>query len=409
MEVYIADAARSPIGKFLGSLSSFTSPKLGAEVVKNMLSRINVKKDSVDELIAGNVLSSGLGQNPAKQVVVYAGLPNETPAYSVNMVCASGLKAVSLGSESILSGNADVVIAGGMESMTNSPFVISDSINLRSVQKMGNISLADFLNAAKEKGIDATKLRLADEMINEGLWDCYYNLHMGSLAEHIGTDLNISRKEQDEFALESHIKAAAATDEGRFDKEIIPITLHDGRIFKHDEGIRRDTNMEKLLSLKPAFEQNGTVTAGNAAQISDGAAFLTLMSGSGMDSHKLKPLAKIEAYAEVGSDPREYGLAPISAIKKVLDKAGMTIEEMDIVEINEAFCVQTLGVAKELGIDMKKLNVNGGATALGHPIGASGARILTTLAHALNYYNKKTGLAALCHGGGGAFAMIIKR
>ncbi len=409
MEVYIADAARSPIGKFLGSLSSFTSPKLGAEVVKNMLSRINVKKDSVDELIVGNVLSSGLGQNPAKQVVVYAGLPNETPAYSVNMVCASGLKAVSLGSESILSGNADVVIAGGMESMTNSPFVISDSINLRSVQKMGNISLADFLNAAKEKGIDATKLRLADEMINEGLWDCYYNLHMGSLAEHIGTDLNISRKEQDEFALESHIKAAAATDEGRFDKEIILITLHDGRIFKHDEGIRRDTNMEKLLSLKPAFEQNGTVTAGNAAQISDGAAFLTLMSGSGMDSHKLKPLAKIEAYAEVGSDPREYGLAPISAIKKVLDKAGMTIEEMDIVEINEAFCVQTLGVAKELGIDMKKLNVNGGATALGHPIGASGARILTTLAHALNYYNKKTGLAALCHGGGGAFAMIIKR
>ncbi|MCL5090104.1 MAG: thiolase family protein [Candidatus Marsarchaeota archaeon] len=409
MDVYIADAARSPIGKFLGSLSSFTAPKLGAEVVKNMLSRINVKKDSVEELIAGNVLSSGLGQNPAKQVVVYAGLPNETPAYSVNMVCASGLKAVSLGSESISSGNANVVIAGGMESMTNSPFVISDSTNLRSIRKMGNISLAEFLDAAKKKDVDTAEFRLVDEMINEGLWDCYYNLHMGSLAEQIGTDLDISRKEQDEFALESHIKAAAATDEGRFDKEIIPITLPDGRIFRHDEGIRRDTNIEKLLSLKPAFEQNGTVTAGNSAQISDGASFLALMSGPAIDAHKLKPLAKIEAYAEVGSDPREYGLAPISAIKKVLDKAGMEIDEMDIIEINEAFCVQTLGVAKEMGIDTKKLNINGGATALGHPIGASGARILTTLVHALNYHNKKIGLAALCHGGGGAFAMIVKR
>ena len=409
-KVCIVDAARSPIGKFRGSLSGLTAPILGSKVVKGILKRTEIGGDEIEHVIVGNVLSAGLGQNPAKQVVVYSGIPNDIPAYSVNMVCASGLKAIGLGAQEIESGRASVVLAGGIESMTNSPFLLKSNTSgvVRKVHKAGNLNLAEFAEKVRGSDLQLRDFEFIDEMMNDGLFDCYTNLHMGALAEKIGRDYLISREEQDKYAFASHMKAARAVRDGRFMREIIPIEA-DGKIIAADEGIRRDTSLEKLSELKPAFEPSGTITAGNASQLSDGAAFVLLMAEEEADRRGIEKLAIIESYAASGSDPDKYGLAPVPSIKKALDYAGMGVRDVDLFEINEAFCVQVLGVAKEMGIDIEKVNVNGGATAIGHPIGASGAVILSTLIYALNDYDKEVGVASLCHGGGGAFSMVISK
>jgi len=404
--VYIVDAARSPIGKFLGSLSGVGATHLGAEVIKGMVSRTSINPKEIEEVIVGNVISSGLGQNIAKQVVMYSGLPQEIPAYSVNKVCASSLKAAALAAESISAGNADIIIAGGVESMSNAPFSLKRA---RPFQKFGNIKLDAFLEKLAQARASPGQFEMVDEMLSEGLMDCYSNLHMGAIAEDIGKDYGITRKDEDEFALESHRKAAAAQDGGKFSREIIPIKLQGGKIMDSDEGIRRDTSIEKLSMLKPAFKPDGTITAGNASQLSDGASFLFLMSEGKMKQYGFEPLAKIDAYASSGSDPSKYGLAPVPAVNRALAKANMKLDNIDLIELNEAFCVQTLGVVKALGMDRNKLNVNGGATAIGHPLGATGACILSTLVYAMKDRDKKTGLATLCHGGGGAAAMIVSR
>ena len=403
-DAYIVEAVRSPIGKFLGSLSGITAPKLGAQVVNGLLSKTGVDAKTIEEVIVGNVLSAGLGQNPAKQVAMYSGLPATVSAYSVNMVCASSLKAVSLAAEDIAAGNADMVIAGGIESMSNAPFSVGGT---RRIHKMGSISLESFFQAANEAKADLSSFEFTDEMINAGLWDCYNDLHMGSLAEYLANDYRVTREEEDAFALESHRRAAQAEDSGKFAEETIPIETPEGTVTKN-EGIRRDTSMEKLSGLKPAFEKDGIVTAGNSSQLSDGASFVLLISGKKLKALGLKPLAKVEAYSTSGIDPKMYGMAPVSAVDKITKKTGIKLSDIDLIELNEAFCVQALSVVKAMGIDQSKLNVNGGATALGHPIGASGARILTTLVHALKDRNRKLGLATLCHGGGGAAAMLVR-
>ena len=404
-EAYIVEAVRSPIGKFLGSLSAIQAPRLGAQVVKGLLSKTGFDAKGIDEVIVGNVLSSGLGQNPAKQVVMYSDMPATIPAYSVNMVCASSLKAVSLAAEAISSGNADTVVAGGIESMSNAPFSVQGT---RRIHKMGTISFESFLQAANEAKADLSSFEFTDEMINAGLWDCYNDLHMGSLAEYLANDYKVTREEEDAFALESHRRAAYAEDNGKFADETIPIETPDGVVTKN-EGIRRDTSLEKLSELKPAFEKDGIVTAGNSSQLSDGASFVLLMSGKKLKESGLEPLAKVEAYSSSGIDPKTYGMAPVSAVEKITKKTGIKLSDIDLIELNEAFCVQALSVVKAMGIDQGKLNVNGGATALGHPIGATGARILTTLVHALKDRKKELGLATLCHGGGGAAAMLVRR
>jgi acetyl-CoA C-acetyltransferase len=405
-DVYIIDASRSAIGKFLGSLTEFSAPQIGAAVVKGMLARNSIPKEQIEELIAGNVISAGLGQNPAKQVIVYSGLPNGVSSTNVNMVCASGLRAIGVGSASISSGNSELIIAGGIESMSNAPHTIK---GVRQFKKLGNTSIKEFSTYLSGAGNDPSKAELTDELIFAGLWDCYTNLHMGAIAEKLGGKYGISREEQDAFAFESHMKAAAATDGGKFKREIIPIKLGSGSEFDKDEGIRHDTDIKKLASLKPAFGENGTITAGNASQISDGASFVILASGRKVKELGLKPIAKIESFASSGIDPSWYGVAPSTAMRRALDKAGEKLDSVDLIELNEAFCVQALSVVRELGIDIKRLNVNGGATALGHPIGASGARILTTLIYAMQDRKKDLGMASLCHGGGGAAAMIIRR
>ncbi len=404
--VYIVDAARSPIGKFWGSLSGYSATQIGAEVVKELVRRTGIKGEDVGELITGIVLSAGVGQNPAKQVVVRSGLPNDIPTLNINRVCASGLDAIDNGTLKIASGRADLIIAGGIESMSNVPYVLKE---IRDVHKIGDTYLSELAEKLRQSGKDLGNIKVTDEMISSGLWDCYVDMHMGTLAEKIGEKYQISREEQDRLAYESHMKAAKATDDGKFKKEIVPIKLADGRVFEADEGIRKDSSLEKLAGLKPYFRQDGTVTAGNASQLSDGASFVVLMSEAKMNEYGLKPLARIEGYSASGNDPSWYGLAPTSAVGKVLQKTGHSLNDVDLIELNEAFCVQALGVVKELGIDLNKLNVNGGATALGHPIGATGARILTTLVYAMHDRNKDLGLATLCHGGGGAAAMVVRR
>ena len=405
-DVFIVDAARSPIGKFLGRLSGIGATHLAAEVLRGMLRRTQIDKNGVDDLILGNVISSGLGQNIAKQVVVYAGLPNRTPAYAVNKVCASSLKAVALGSEEISAGNADIVIAGGTESMSNAPFVLN---GVRKFHKFGDVELGEFLSKVRATGSDPEKMRLVDEMLYEGLIDCYSGKHMGSIAESMASEYGITRSEEDEFALESHRKAAAAEDSGKFSREIIPVTAPDGNVVSGDEGIRRDTSLEKLSALKPAFESGGTITAGNSSQLSDGASFLILVSRSKMEELGLKPLAQVISYSASGSDPDKYGIAPVASARNALEKAGLGTGDVDLVELNEAFCVQALSVIKSIGIEGSKFNVNGGATALGHPLGATGACILSTLLYALHDRNKQVGLATLCHGGGGAMSVVVRR
>jgi acetyl-CoA C-acetyltransferase len=402
-EAYIVNAFRSPIGKFMGSLSEFSAVHIATEVAKGAFERSGVDKKLAEEIIIGNVLSAGLGQNPAKQVVMHSGMPKTVSTFNVNMVCASGLKAVALAAQAVRGNDLKIAVAGGMESMTNAPHTVK---GVRKFRKYGNVGLNELYDYSKSTGND---YQLIDEMINTGLWDCYTDAHMGTIAEMLGPRERITREEQDEFAYQSHLKAAAATDSGKFKDEIIPVKLRDGSMFAVDEGIRRDTTIEKLSKLKPAFNESGTVTAGNSSQLSDGAAIAIVASKKAVEENGWDPIAKVESYADSGIDPNWYGLSPIDSMGRALERSGHTLDDMDLVEINEAFCVQVLGVAKEMDIDMKRLNVNGGATALGHPLGATGAILLAKTVHALADRKKDLGIISLCHGGGGSSSMVVSR
>lgn len=384
--VFITAAVRTPTGKLLGKLSSFSAPALSTFVIKELLRRSRIEKSLIDEVIMGNVICAGIGQNPARQSAILSGLPDSTAAFTVNKVCASGLKAVALAAQAIKLGDADIIIAGGMESMSNAPHLLRD---LRKGKRYGDCIAVD-------------------SMIYDGLWDCYYNAHMGALCEDTAERYNISREKQDFYALQSHLRAIAATDSGVFSEEIAPVKKGDLVILDHDETIRRDTDLKKLAALKPAFKPTGTVTAGNSPGLNDGAAALILMSEKKARELNITPLAEIIGYAPAHTDPKWYTIAPVKSVQAVLKKTGLRLDDFDLIEENEAFAAQTLAVARELDIDIAKLNVHGGAIALGHPIGASGARLLVTLINALRNRKKKLGLATLCLGGGGAYTMAIR-
>lgn len=390
-EVVIVSAVRTAIGSFGGAFKSVPAVDLGAKVIKEAINRAGVKPELVDEVIFGNVLQAGLGQNPARQAVIKAGLPVEVPALTINKVCGSGLRAVSLACQTILAGDSDVVIAGGMENMTRAPYVLNDA---RWGQRMGNGALVD-------------------EMITDGLWDAFNQYHMGMTAENIAEQWGITREMQDEFSAASQNKAEKAIKEGRFKDEIVPVEIPqrkgDPIVVDTDEFPRFGTTAEKLAKLKPAFKKDGTVTAGNASGINDGAAAFVLMSAEKAAELGIKPLAKILSYGSKGLDPAIMGYGPFWATKKALEKANLTVEDLDLIEANEAFAAQSIAVAKDLKFDMSKVNVNGGAVALGHPIGASGARILVSLIYEMEKRNAKKGLATLCIGGGMGTAVIIER
>lgn len=391
-EIVIVSAVRTAIGSFQGTLTGVSATKLGAVVLEAALERAGVSKDSVDEVIMGNVLSAGLGQNPARQASIQAGLANEVPSLTINKVCGSGLKAVHLAVQAIASGDADVVLAGGMENMSQAPYLMEGA---RSGYRMGD-------------------QKVVDSMIRDGLWCAFNDYHMGITAENLCTKYEIGREEQDEFAAWSQEKAQQALTSGRFADEIVPVAIPqrkgDPVLFSEDEFPRAGVTAEMLGKLKPAFKKDGTVTAGNASGINDGAAALLIMSREKADELGVKPLARIVANASAGVDPSIMGYGPVPATQKVMEKAGLSLSDMDLIEANEAFAVQSLSVGKALGIDREKLNVNGGAIALGHPIGASGARILVTLVHELQKRDGvKYGLATLCIGGGQGVATIIEK
>jgi acetyl-CoA C-acetyltransferase len=391
MDAFILSAVRTPIGKFLGELSDVPAPKLGAVAIQEALKRANVRPDQVDEVVMGNVVQAGVGQAPARQAALAAGLPDTIAAYTVNKVCGSGLKAVMLAAQAIRAGDADVVVAGGMESMSNAPFLLP---NVRKGYKYGD-----------QKAVDS--------LILDGLWCPFENCAMGDSAEYIAGKCEVSRAEQDRFAAESHKRAAAAWERGDFAAEVVPVTVGSGAKAKtvaKDEGIRPDTTAEGLAKLRPAFKPDGgTVTAGNASQLSDGAAAAVVASGKALERLGAKPLARVVAYAASGVAPKDIFIAPVPAVKAVLEKAKLSLADIDLFELNEAFAAQMLACGKGLGLDEAKVNVNGGAVALGHPIGASGARVVATLVHALHKRNLRRGLAALCLGGGNAVAMVIER
>jgi acetyl-CoA C-acetyltransferase len=387
--VVIVSACRSPVGKLQGQLSSLTAPQLCSKVIEHVLKQSKIEPSQVNEVILGNVISAGIGQSPARQAALLGGLPDTVAALTINKVCASGLKAVALGAQAICLDEAEIVIAGGMESMSNAPFLLKE---MRSGKKYGD-----------SKAIDS--------LIFDGLWDCYNNAHMGTLCELTVDKYKISRKEQDDFAIQSHKKAAEATRSGMFTEEIVPISVKRGRdedVVDTDETIRYDTSIEKLSALKPVFSDKGTITAGNAPGLNDGAAVLLLMSEEMAGKLNLKPIAKIIGYATAHTAPKWFTIAPVNAVKRLLEKTSLKIEDFDLIEENEAFAAQTLAVIKELCLDPARVNVNGGAIALGHPIGASGARILVTLIHSLRQRKMKSGLATLCLGGGGAMSMAIE-
>ena len=392
-EVVIVSAVRTPLGKFQGSLQSFSAPQLGALVVREAVRRAGVEPAQVDDCIMGCVLQAGLGQNPARQAAIFGGLPPEVGALTVNQVCGSGLRAVSLAAQAIQTGDATIVVAGGMESMSNAPYLLPQA---RSGYRMGNGALVD-------------------AMINDGLWDVYNDFHMGSAAEMVAAKYGISREEQDSFAAESHRRAAAATAEGRFRDEILAVELPPAkkgetpRSFDADEAIRPGTTAEILGRLKPAFKDGGVVTAGNAPGVSDGAAALVVTNSERARELGVMPLAVVRAQATSGRAPEWFSLAPIDAVRKVLTKADWGIDSVDLFELNEAFSVQALAVIRELGLDPARVNVNGGAVALGHPIGASGARVLVTLLAAMRQRGAKRGVASLCLGGGNAVALAVER
>ncbi|MFD2368445.1 acetyl-CoA C-acetyltransferase [Brevibacillus sp. GCM10020057] len=391
-EIVIASAVRTAIGSFQGSLSGVSAAKLGGIVLEAALERAGVPKEAVDEVIMGNVLQAGLGQNPARQASIQAGLANEVPSLTINKVCGSGLKAVHLAVQAILSGDADVVLAGGMENMSQAPYLLEGA---RSGYRMGD-------------------QKVVDSMIRDGLWCAFNDYHMGITAENLCEKYGISREEQDEFAAWSQQKAQKAIESGRFQDEIVPVAIPqrkgDPVLFSVDEFPRAGVTAEALGKLKPAFKKDGTVTAGNASGINDGAAALLIMSREKADELGVKPLARIIANASAGVDPSIMGYGPVPATQRVLEKAGLALSDIDLIEANEAFAVQSLSVSKALGFDAEKVNVNGGAIALGHPIGASGARILVTLVHELQKREGvKYGLATLCIGGGQGVATVVEK
>jgi acetyl-CoA C-acetyltransferase len=389
-EAVILSAVRIPTGRFLGSLKGLAAPRLGAMVVKEAVARAGVDPGSVDEVILGNVVSAGIGQAPARQAAIFAGLPPQVGALTINKVCGSGLKAVMLAAQGIATGETDVVVAGGMESMSNCPYLLTKA---REGLRLGNGELVD-------------------SMIHDGLWDAYDDFHMGCTGEIVADKYGISRREQDEYALASHQKAIAAIKAGRFKGEILPVPLPQKKgealLFVDDESPRADTSLEALGKLKPAFKENGTVTAGNAPGVNDGAAALVITSAETAKALGKKPLARIVAQAVAGVEPRLVMMAPVAAIQTLWRKTGWSADTVDLVELNEAFSVQAIAVCRELKLDLAKVNVNGGAVALGHPIGASGARVLTTLLYALQGRGKKRGIAALCLGGGNGVALAVE-
>jgi len=390
-DIVIVAAARTAVGKFGGTLAKTPASELGATVIQDLLRRSGLPGDLVSEVILGQVLQAGCGQNPARQAVIKSGLPNAVPAMTINKVCGSGLKAVMLAVQAIRDGDADIVIAGGQESMSLSPHVLPNS---RDGQRMGNWSMVD-------------------TMVNDGLWDAYNHYHMGITAENVAKQYGISREAQDALALASQQKAAAAQEAGRFKDEIVPVTIPqkkgDPLVFDADEFINRKTNADALAGLRPAFDKAGSVTAGNASGINDGAAAVMVMSAKRAASLGLKPLGRIASFATSGLDPAYMGMGPVPASTKALQRAGWAASELDLLEINEAFAAQACAVNQEMGWDTSKVNVNGGAIALGHPIGASGCRILVTLLHEMQRRDAKKGIASLCIGGGMGVALTIER
>jgi acetyl-CoA C-acetyltransferase len=389
----IVSAVRTPVGKFQGGLASLSAPRLGAIVVEEAVRRAGVDPAAVEECIMGNVLSAGLGQNPARQAALFGGLPPSVGALTINKVCGSGLEAVALAAQSILTGNAGIVVAGGMESMSNAPYLLPHA---RQGYRLGNATVVD-------------------SMIHDGLWDVYNDYHMGITGENVAEKHSITRGEQDRFALESHRKAAAAWREGRFDAEVMPVSVPPKKrggkpeLVTRDESVREDASLEALAALPPAFRKEGTVTAGNAPGVNDAAAALVVMSGERARELRIQPLVRIRAQATSGVDPKWVMLAPVTGVQKVLSRAGWTMASVDLFELNEAFAVQALGVTRELELGMERVNVNGGAVAIGHPIGASGARILVTLIHEMIRRDVHRGVAALCLGGGNSVAMAVER
>ncbi len=391
-DAVIISAARTATGKFLGSLKDFSATDLGSIAIKEAVKRAGIKPEDVDEVIMGCVVQAGLGQAPARQAALKAELPPEVSALTVNMVCGSGLRAVSLAAQAIKLGDANFVVAGGMESMSNIPYALP---NAREGYRMGNQTDIDLL-------------------IHDGLWCPFENWHMGNTGEVVSEKYKISREKQDEYAFNSHRRAMEARDSGKFDDEIVPIEIPqrkgDPINFDHDETIRDDTSVESLGKLKPAFKkEGGTVTAGNAPGVNDGASAIIVTSANKAKEMGIEPLARIVAYATSGIEPKMIMMAPVEGVKNVLKKAGWTMEEVDLFELNEAFSVQALGVMQELGLNMEKVNVNGGAVALGHAIGNSGGRVLTTLLYEMKRRNAKKGVAALCLGGGNSVAMAVER
>jgi len=389
-EIYIVGAARTPIGKFGGSLAKTPASDLGALVIRKVLERAGVRPEQVSEVIMGQVLTAGVGQNPARQAAIKAGLPDMIPAMTINKVCGSGLKAAMLGAQAIAHGDSDIVVAGGQESMSLSPHALMGS---RDGFRMGDA-------------------KMVDTMIVDGLWDVYNQYHMGVTAENVAKEYAVTRDEQDEFAVKSQHKAEAAQKAGRFKDEIVTVEIASRKgpvMFADDEYPRHGATLEAMKSLKPAFDKNGSVTAGNASGINDGAAAVIMMSARTAEKLGLKPLARIKAYAIAGVDPKIMGMGPVPASQLCLSKADWTIKDLDLMEINEAFAAQAIAVNRQMGWDTSKINVNGGAIALGHPIGASGCRILVTLIHEMMRRNAKKGLASLCIGGGMGVALAVER
>jgi len=392
-EVVIISGCRTPVGKFQGSLSDFSAPQLGAIAVREAVKRAGVDPAQVDECIMGNVVSAGLGQNPARQAAIFGGLAPTTGAMTINKVCGSGLKSVALAAQAVQTGNSSIVVAGGMESMTNAPYLLPQA---RKGYRLGNA-------------------QIIDSMVHDGLWDVYNDYHMGITGENVAEKYGITREEQDEFAVNSHRKAVAAIKECRFKSQIVPVEIPAKKkgaaptVFDKDEGPREDTTIEVLRSLKPAFKKDGTVTAGNAPGVNDGAAAVVVTSGQRAKVLGVKPMVRIVAQATSGVEPKWVMMAPVGAVQQIWKKTGWKNDDVDLYELNEAFSVQALAVMRELGLNPEKVNVNGGAVAIGHPIGASGARVLVTLIYEMIRRDVKRGIAALCLGGGNAVAMAVER
>jgi acetyl-CoA C-acetyltransferase len=392
-DVVIISGCRTAVGRFQGSLADLSAPQLGAVVVREAVKRAGLNSDQVDECIMGNVLPAGLGQNPARQAAIFGGLSPATGAMTINKVCGSGLKAVALAAQAVQTGNSSIVVAGGMESMTNAPYLLPQA---RKGYRLGNG-------------------KVIDSMVHDGLWDIYNDYHMGITGENVAEKYGITREEQDEFAVNSHRKAIAAWKECRFKSQIVPVEIPAKKkgeatvLFEKDESPREDTTIESLRALKPAFKKDGTVTAGNAPGVNDGAAAVVVTSAQRAKELGAQPMVRIVAQATSGVEPKWVMMAPVDAVKKIWQKTGWKSDDVDLYELNEAFSVQALGVMRELGLDPNRVNVNGGAVAIGHPIGASGARVLVTLIYEMTRRNAKRGIAALCLGGGNAVAMAVER